>query len=184
MINNKVIYTIGHSTRGTDEFIKILQFYKISLLIDIRTIPRSKTNPQFNSDILENKLKEVGIKYLHISGLGGLRHPLKDSVNIGWRNSSFRGYADYMQTKDFNDNLEKLIELSNNDIVLLMCAEVLPWRCHRTLIADALLTRGINVKHIFSENNVKTHKLTEWAKVEGTKITYPLPKIEIIKENQ
>jgi uncharacterized protein (DUF488 family) len=171
MINK--IYTIGHSTRKLEEFIEILKEYKIKILVDVRSIPKSRYNPQFNSIFLKDKLKRVGIKYLHLEMLGGLRYSKKDSINMGWKNSSFRGYADYMQTKEFLDGLKELISKSKKEITAIMCAEAVPWRCHRSLISDALLIRKIKIIHIINKNSDFNHKLTSFAKVKGKVITYP-----------
>ena len=168
------VFTIGHSTRTLDEFIGLLQAYGISLVVDVRTVPRSRHNPQFNKETLPGSLKPFGVKYIHMPEIGGLRQPKRDSSNLGWRNSSFRGYADYMQTKEFTDNLLKIIELARENRLALMCAEALPWRCHRSLISDALVVRHVKVKHVISATSTITHELNEIAQVEGTKITYPL----------
>ena len=168
------ILTIGHSTRTLDEFVELLKVYHVTLLVDVRSVPRSRHNPQFNKETLPSSLKLAGVKYVHMPEIGGLRRPKPDSVNLAWRNNSFRGYADYMQTKDFTEQLMKIIALSRENCLAIMCAEALPWRCHRSLIADALVVRNIDVKHILSAENTISHKLTEWAHVEGTKITYPL----------
>ncbi len=173
-----IIFTIGHSTHTLDSFIKMLQNYGIQELVDIRTIPRSRHNPQFNSDTLEHALKKAHISYQLMKGLGGLRHAKKDSVNMGWQNSSFRGFADYMQTAEFKENLVKFIEKARHKQLVIMCAEAIPWRCHRSLIGDALLIRGIDVQDIFSATSSKPHELTPWAHVEGTTITYPSDKQE------
>jgi uncharacterized protein (DUF488 family) len=171
-------FTIGHSTRTIDEFIELIKTYSISLLIDVRTIPRSRHNPQFNKEILLNTLKTHSIKYIHIPEIGGLRRPKHDSINLAWKNIGFRGYADYMQTQEFTDNLLKILALSRENSLALMCAEALPWRCHRSLISDALVVRHVKVEHIISLNNCLSHELSEWAKVEGNQISYPL----IVKE--
>jgi uncharacterized protein (DUF488 family) len=168
-----VILTIGHSTYSLKDFIHILKLYGAKRVVDIRTVPRSRHNPQFNRDTLPEHLTKAGIGYVHMPGLGGLRHPLPDSVNKGWRNASFRGFADYMQTEEFSDNLRELIGLAEKKPVVLMCAEALPWRCHRSLIADALSVIGIEVEHIMSATNTYRHKLTPWAKVSHKRITYP-----------
>lgn len=141
--------------------------------MDIRTIPRSRHNPQYNMDTLPGILAGYGIDYYHASALGGLRKVSHDSPNMGWRNASFRGFADYMQTPDFESGLSDLLTRAHGRNTVLMCAETLPWRCHRSLIADALLLRGISVIHIFAEGNAKPHVITPWARVEGTSITYP-----------
>lgn len=168
------IYTIGHSTRSLDEFLEILHQYHINELIDIRTIPRSRHNPQFNGNELAHFLRNHHIGYRHEKKLGGLRHTHKDSINTAWENASFRGFADYMQTADFASGLEKLIDIAKTKNVVIMCAEAVPWRCHRSLIGDALLARGIEVDDIYSLSSVKPHELTPWATIHGTTITYPL----------
>jgi len=168
------VYTIGHSTMTIESFIKIINTYGIKEVVDIRTIPRSRHNPQFNKDTLPGYLKKSNIRYLHMAGLGGLRHARPDSVNKAWRNDSFRGYADYMQTDRFESALEKLVGLSRRRSVVLMCAESLPWRCHRSLVADALLIRRIQAIDIFSPTINKKHVLTPWAKERGKHLTYPI----------
>ncbi len=168
-----VIYTIGHSTHPREEFLAILKTHAIELVADVRTIPKSRHNPQFNSEAMAMSLPENGIVYQHVQKLGGLRHPRRDSPNMGWDNASFRGFADYMQTAGFEEGLESLIAIAQNKKTVIMCAEALPWRCHRSLIGDALLVRGITVIDIMSSSSVKAHTLTPWAKVVGTIITYP-----------
>ena len=167
-----VVFTIGHSTRPVPEFIKIIRAYGMKKVMDIRTIPKSRHNPKFNEDVLRESLEAVQIGYLHMKGLGGLRHALKDSPNTGWRNASFRGFADYMQTAEFEENLETLIEEAKKTATVVMCAEAVPWRCHRSLIGDALLIRRVHVTHIMSAGSSRDHTLTPWAKVRGRKITY------------
>ena len=167
------IFTIGHSTRPIGEFLEMLQAHGISRLVDVRTIPRSAHNPQFNREDLSRALHNRQLHYSHMPGLGGLRHPRRDSINTGWRNSSFRGYADYMQTPEFAENLETLIELGKQEPTAAMCAEAVPWRCHRSLIADALLVRGISVLEIVSATRATPLSLHPWAMVEGTAVTYP-----------
>jgi uncharacterized protein (DUF488 family) len=167
------VLTIGHSTRPLDEFIAILQTHQVTRLIDVRTVPRSRHNPQFNKEALPDALRAAGIGYEHMAGLGGLRHTRADSPNTGWRNASFRGYADYMQTDEFEKNLRALVERAREDRLALMCAEAVPWRCHRWLIADALSVRSIPVEHILSGARTQPHTLTQWAHVEGYRITYP-----------
>jgi uncharacterized protein (DUF488 family) len=168
-----VVLTIGHSTRTLEEFIGLLQIHGVTCVVDVRTMPRSWHNPQFNKTSLPRKLKLAGLSYVHLPGLGGLRHAKRDSVNMGWHNTSFRGYADYMQTSAFAESLEDLIRRSKRDRVALMCAEAVPWRCHRSLIADALLVRGIRTEDIMSRTRRTVHTLTAFAKVRGTTITYP-----------
>jgi uncharacterized protein (DUF488 family) len=168
------ILTIGHSTRTLDEFVELLKIYGVTLVVDVRTVPRSRHNPQFNKETLPNTLKPLGIKYIHMPDIGGLRRPKHDSINLAWRNSNFRGYADYMQTKEFTDNLLKIVALARENCLALMCAEALPWRCHRSLISDALVVRHVKVEHIISAKSCIRHELNEMAQVEGTQITYPL----------
>ena len=168
-----VVFTIGHSTRTIAEFIEIIKAYGIKQVVDIRTIPRSRFTPQFNEDTIRENLKAVKIGYLHMKGLGGLRHALKDSLNRGWKNASFRGFADYMQTVDFDESLEKLIETAAKRATVIMCAEAVPWRCHRSLVGDALLVHGVQVRDIMSVNSSRDHTLTPWAKVTGEQIIYP-----------
>lgn len=167
------IFTIGHSTRPIDEFISLLSAHGIRQLVDVRTIPRSRHNPQFGQDQLSPTLERAGIHYLHMPALGGLRHAHRDSVNTAWRNASFRGYADYMRTQPFADALEELIALARKHTTAIMCAEAVPWRCHRSLIADALLVRGVEAEEIASPTRTQPHKLTPWARVSGQTVTYP-----------
>jgi uncharacterized protein (DUF488 family) len=167
------VYTIGHSTRPIDEFVRLLKSHGVQKLVDVRTIPRSRHNPQFNREELSGAMHASHIHYTHMPGLGGLRHPRSDSINTGWCNASFRGYADYMQTPEFQSNLNDLIELAKQDRVAVMCAEAVPWRCHRSLIADALLARGIEVREISSVTTARPHRLTPWAQLNGTQVTYP-----------
>ena len=167
------ISTVGHSTRPIEAFIRILTAHGIEELIDIRTIPRSRYNPQFNRENLPSSLASAGISYRHMPGLGGLRRPRPDSINTGWRNASFRGFADYMQTREFESNLEGLIERGNGARVAIMCAEAVPWRCHRSLIADALAARGIPVVEILGPSEARPHALTPFAKIDGALVTYP-----------
>ena len=167
------VLTIGHSTRTIDEFIRLLTAHRVDRVIDIRTIPRSRHNPQFGRELLSSALRRAGIRYRHMPGLGGLRHPRRNSVNSGWRNAGFRGYADYMQTAKFRSSLDRCIELAQDSRVVLMCAEAVPWRCHRSLVADALGVRGIAVSEITSGVRARPHSLTPWARVNGIQITYP-----------
>jgi len=167
--------TIGHSTHPIEEFVRMLHAHGVETLVDVRTIPRSRHNPQFNRETLPESLRAAGIEYVHMEGLGGLRHARRDSVNTGWRNLSFRGFADYMQTPEFVAALQQLIELARVRPTAIMCSEAVPWRCHRSLIADALTVRGIPVKHIMTAANREPHTLTPFAHVDGDKITYTLP---------
>jgi uncharacterized protein (DUF488 family) len=171
-VNTDIVCTIGHSNRTIEEFIDLLRQNEVQVLLDIRTVPKSRHNPQFGQDQLPQSLEEAGIAYRQMPGLGGLRRPLKESPNSGWRNTSFRGYADYMQTPEFAHNVEAVIGLAGDTRCVLMCAESVPWRCHRSLVADALLVRGIPVEHIINPGKRKPAALTPFAKVEGTRITY------------
>jgi uncharacterized protein (DUF488 family) len=166
------VFTVGHSTLAIEEFIAELKAYGIERVSDIRTVPRSRYNPQFNEDALAGSLAAAGVEYVPIKELGGLRHPRKDSPNTGWRNKGFRGYADYMQTAAFESALEGLIALSREKRTAIMCAEAVPWRCHRSLVADALNVHGVPVVEILSESSARPHKLTPFARVEGAKIVY------------
>jgi uncharacterized protein (DUF488 family) len=169
------VLTIGHSTRSIDSFIEMLRAHGVKRVVDVRTIPRSRTNPQFNRESLAQALAEAGIGYTSMADLGGLRHSRKDSINTGWRNASFRGYADYMQTPEFAAAIDSLIEAAKREQVTIMCAEAVPWRCHRSLIGDALKVRGIHVDDIMSASRTQPHELTSFAKVQGTHVTYPAP---------
>ena len=169
-------WTIGHSARSLDEFVCLLDAYHIQRLIDVRTIPRSRHNPQFNTEPLSSSLASQGLQYRHVPQLGGLRKTKKDSINTGWRNESFRGYADYMQTDHFWRTLDELIAENRSQHTAIMCAEAVPWRCHRSLIADALLTRGWKVRHIMSETKSDLHQLTSFATVEQGVLHYPSSK--------
>lgn len=169
----RTVFTIGHSVLPLADFIALLRTYGIECLADIRTVPRSRRNPQFNTDTLQDTLRTEHIDYVHLSDLGGLRHPRPQSPNGGWRNKSFRGYADYMQTETFALGLERLISLGRRQRVAMMCAEAVPWRCHRSLVADALIVRGIRVIDILSERQSREHELTPFARVQNTTITYP-----------
>ena len=169
------LWTLGHSTRPIDEFIGLLRAHQISLLVDVRTVPRSRYNPQFNTDRLSRSLHDAGLQYRHLSELGGLRKPKNASVNDGWRNASFRGYADYMQTEEFLKALEALMVDSRLQLTAIMCAEAVPWRCHRSLIADALVSRGWDIWHIMSPEKATPHILTSFAHFEKDTLTYPKP---------
>jgi len=168
-----VVFTVGHSTRPVGEFIELLRSNGVFQLADIRTIPKSRRNPQFSADNLAASLRDAGIEYVHLKELGGLRHPRRDSVNTGWRNAGFRGYADYMQTPEFEAAVGRAIDLARSKPTAFMCAEALPWRCHRSLLADALVVRGIEVREIIGSSPPDEHVLTAFARVEGTHVTYP-----------
>ncbi|MEO5692423.1 MAG: DUF488 domain-containing protein [Usitatibacter sp.] len=164
---------MGHSTRPLDQFIALLSARSVTRLIDVRTVPRSRHNPQFNGDTLPGALAEAGISYTHDAGLGGFRRATPESPNRGWRNTSFRGYADYMQTAEFAARLASLMKQARKEQVALMCAEAVPWRCHRSLIADALLVHNFGAEEIISPTKTRPHTLTPFARVSGMAITYP-----------
>ncbi len=167
------LYTVGHSTRSLEDLVALLRAFEVSILADIRTIPRSRHNPQFEGDTLREALRRRRIRYVHLAALGGLRHARRDSPNTGWRNASFRGYADHMLTPEFEEGLAELRALAADATVALMCAEAVPWRCHRSLVADALTVRGALVEHITGARSASAHRLTPFARVEGLRITYP-----------
>jgi uncharacterized protein (DUF488 family) len=167
------IWTIGHSTRAIEEFLELLVTHGIERLVDVRLIPYSRRNPQFNTDRLRATLSHAEIGYAQMAGLGGRRRPRLDSMNLGWRNASFRGYADYMQTDEFSSALEELMANGKKHRTAIMCAEAVPWRCHRSLIADALLTAGWDVQHILSKGHPQPHELTSFAKIADGRLIYP-----------
>jgi uncharacterized protein (DUF488 family) len=167
------ILTIGHSNRPIAEFLELLTIRGVQLVADVRKMPGSRANPQFGAEALATSLREADIDYVHMPGLGGLRRGSDDSPNGGWRNVSFRAFADYMLTPEFDSSLAKLIAYAATKKTAIMCAEAVPWRCHRSLIADALVVRGIRVEHILSKTRIDQHSLREWAKADGTQLTYP-----------
>ncbi|HEY7128037.1 MAG TPA: DUF488 domain-containing protein [Nitrospira sp.] len=167
------LWTIGHSTKAINEFLALLKSHGITRLVDVRTIPRSRHNPQFDAHALDMSLEEAGITYIHQPQLGGLRKPKKDSINEGWKNASFRGYADYMQTELFWAALETLTKAARNGPTAIMCAEAVPWRCHRSLIADALASRAWTVRHIMTKTKADTHRMTRFAVIDHARIFYP-----------
>lgn len=173
---NLKIYTIGHSNRSWEDFLALLKANGIERLADVRSFPGSRYNPQFNAAAMDKALAAEGIEYLPFKGLGGRRKPDPDSTsNMAWQHPAFRAYADYMQTEPFEESLEALIRLASEKPTAVMCSEAVPWRCHRSLLADALLARDVEVADIISPASVRPHQMTGWARVEGTRITYPLP---------
>lgn len=168
-----LVFTIGHSNRPIEVFLDLLKENRIDRVIDIRTVPRSRHNPQFAQEALSRSLNETGIAYTYLANLGGLRKTRADSPNTGWRNLSFRGYADHMQSPEFAEGVETVLRLAGNERCALMCAEAVPWRCHRSLVADALLVRGVQVEDIMGPGQPRAHKLTPFARVEDLEITYP-----------
>jgi uncharacterized protein (DUF488 family) len=171
--SHSTVFTIGHSTRSIEEFVDILRADRIERVVDVRSIPKSRHVPQFNREELAKGLRARRISYIHLGTLGGRRHAKKDSVNLGWRNASFRGFADYMQTAEFAEGLERLMKCAREKRTVIMCAEAVPWRCHRSLIGDALLIRGVAVEDILSATSRRPHTLTAFAKVQGQRIIYP-----------
>jgi uncharacterized protein (DUF488 family) len=183
-MSRSFVFTIGHSTRPIGDFVHLLTSHGVQRVVDVRTQPRSRFNPHFDISRLPALLQEAHLHYSHLAGLGGRRRPHRDSVNLGWRNTSFRGYADHMQTAAFRDSLARCLELASAERVALMCAEAVPWRCHRSLIADALVVRGIDALEIASDCRVRPHSLTPFARVDGLDITYPaLPEVTLELKN-
>lgn len=168
-----IIYTIGHSTHPIDEFIALLKAHDVKQLIDIRTIPKSRHNPQFMQESLRKTLPAAGIAYRYMEDLGGLRHTTKDSINTAWRNTSFRGYADYMQTEQFSVAVDQLVTSADDAVTAIMCAEAVPWRCHRSMVGDALAVRDIEVQDIMSLTKATPHTLTSFARTDGGRVYYP-----------
>ena len=167
------LYTVGHSTHDLPKFLELLRSHQVRQVADVRTIPRSRRNPQYNIDAFPRALRAAGIRYIHLAELGGLRRPARDSINTGWRNRSFQGFADYMQRGEFDKAVRQLIKLASKSPTVVMCAEAIPWRCHRSLVADALVVRGVLVVHIFTAGRAQEHTLTPFARIEGFRITYP-----------
>jgi uncharacterized protein (DUF488 family) len=177
-MSTRSVFTVGHSTRTWKDFRDLLRTHGVKRVVDVRTIPRSRHNPQFSRPALAAKLRAARIGYVHLPKLGGLRHAKRDSKNVGWRNASFRGFADYMQTPEFAAGLQRLLKLAKDKRSALMCAEAVPWRCHRSLIADALTVQGVDVQHILSAARCRIHSLTPFARVRGQTITYPASKAD------
>lgn len=170
------VFTVGHSTRSIEAFIELLKAYDVKEVIDVRSISRSRHNPQFNEDVLKQSLKQVHIRYKHIKKLGGLRYSKVSSTNLGWHNVSFRGFADYMITDEFSEGLKELIRIASLRKTVIMCAEAVPWRCHRSLIGDALIKNGWIVRNIMNNTTATKHRLTPFLKIKKGKLVYPAPK--------
>jgi uncharacterized protein (DUF488 family) len=168
-----MIFTIGHSVRPLDEFLTLLRAHGVTGLADVRTVPKSRRHPHFAREALEASLPAVGIEYRHFAALGGLRKPRRDSPNGAWRHEGFRGYADHMQTRDFRSAIDDLLSFATSRIVAVMCAEAKWWQCHRQLIADALVARDVEVRHIMSAREAPAHQLTSFARAAGGEVTYP-----------
>ncbi len=171
-----IIYTVGHSNRTIEQFVEILQNHGVRQIVDVRSVPKSRHNPQFNSDSLKQSLQKAYISYKRIEKLGGFRHTTKDSVNLGWRHASFRGFADYMATPEFSDGIDALVKIAGLRETAIMCAEAVPWKCHRSLISDALVKRGWNVRDIMSRTGASRHRLTPFLKIKKGKLVYPASK--------
>ncbi len=167
------MFTVGHSTRPIKEFVRLIKAHGVGRVIDVRRFPGSRHNPQFARPALSRALHNAGLHYRHMPGLGGRRRPRPDSINTAWRNASFRGYADYMQRREFREQLDRCLDLARQEASVLMCAEAVPWRCHRSLIADALVARGVDVREIASATSARPHKLTPWARVSRRRVSYP-----------
>jgi uncharacterized protein (DUF488 family) len=174
-VATSVLFTIGHSTHSIEEFLELLTTHHVKHLVDVRSIPRSRHVPQFNTDELASSLHAANIGYTHLKSLGGRRHTRKDSINTGWRNASFRGYADYMPTPQFAEGLAALTEIATTTPTVIMCAEAVPWRCHRSLIADAMTLQGWDVRDILTKAPAAEHKLTPFLKPVDGQPTYPDP---------
>lgn len=168
-----MIYTVGHSTRAIDDFMLLLRPRRIATLADVRMVPGSRRHPQFGQQRLASALSDEGIAYVHLPSLGGLRKPSAKSENLGWRNLSFRAYADHMETDEFESGLRELLARAESLPLVVMCAEAVPWKCHRSLLADALTVRGVEVLHIMSPEQAPQHRLTPFAQVDGARLRYP-----------
>lgn len=167
------MWTVGHSTRSLPELAALVRAHGVALIADVRKIPRSRRHPHFDAETLPAALADAGLGYVHVPGLGGLRRQRPDSVNRGWRNPSFRAYADYMQTDEFADELRRLLALGRERRVAIMCAEAVWWQCHRSLIADALVASGEPVLHIVTPGRAEPHALRDFARVYAGKVSYP-----------
>ena len=166
-----MILTIGHSTRALDDFIEMLRAHGVTLLVDVRRFPGSRRQPQFNKETLAAALREAGISYEHAVDLGGRRAPVEGSPNEGLRNPQFRGYADHMATPEFARALDRLLD--HEGTVAVMCAEAVPWRCHRSMLADAITARGEAVEHIMDAAKRRAHEPTKGAVFHEAQVTYP-----------
>jgi uncharacterized protein (DUF488 family) len=171
----KTMSTIGHGRRSVEELVSVLEAYGVTQIVDIRKMPRSLANPQFNAETLPAALAARGIAYVHMPGLTGLRKRKRDSANGAWRNASFRAFADYMQTPAFAAAVDELMERAEDRPTALMCAETMPWRCHRSLVADAVTARGVAVRHLLSATKAQAHLVPDFARFEGTRVCYPAP---------
>jgi len=171
--STRTIWTIGHSTRSLEEFVALLKEHRVQFLADVRHFPTSQRVPWTAKASLAKALTDKGIAYEHFEDLGGFRKALTDSVNTAWRNVGFRGYADYMTSTEFSAALDRLVAVAAEQRTAIMCAEAVPWKCHRSLLSDALVARGVRVIHILSPGKAQDHRLTPFARVHGIRITYP-----------
>ena len=167
------LFTIGHSTHTADHFLGLLRLHSIAQLVDVRTVPKSRRHPQFNGDALDNFLRVEGISYRHFPSLGGLRKPRPNSVNTAWQHPGFRGYADHMETPEFRQGVQDLLVLAQHGVTVVMCAEAVWWQCHRQLLADAVLAHGVPVRHILGTSEPKAHRMSEFARISGSEVSYP-----------
>ena len=167
------MWTVGHSTHPLETFVALVRAHGVTTIADVRKLPRSRHHPQFNVETLPGTLTAAGLGYTHFAGLGGLRREQPDSINRAWKNPSFRAYADYMQSDMFAAELDRLASLGHRESVAIMCAEAVWWRCHRSLIADALVARGETVLHILTPERAEPHALRDFARVENGRVTYP-----------
>jgi uncharacterized protein (DUF488 family) len=167
------VWTVGHSTHPLETFVALVRAHGVTAIADVRKIPRSRRNPQFNVETLPASLTAAGLAYVHRPGLGGLRRERTDSINLGWKNPSFRAYADYMQTEEFARELDALLALGARERLAIMCAEAVWWRCHRSLIADAVVARGEPVLHILTAERAEPHTLRDFARVDNGRVSYP-----------
>jgi uncharacterized protein (DUF488 family) len=172
MENALSIWTVGHSTRSAEEFKEILVAHQIEVLVDVRSFPGSRRYPQFNKPELACQLESNGLRYLHLPALGGRRRPAPDSKNTAWKNSSFRAYADHMESKEFRGGIKTLLELAQSKRTTVMCAEALWWRCHRSLIADFLKAKGVEVIHILDAKKTEIHPYTSAARIVEGRLSY------------
>ena len=167
-----VVYTVGHSTRSLDELLALLAAHRIAGIADVRRFPASRRHPHFAREALARALAEHDIAYDWLPGLGGRREARPDSPHVAWRSAAFRGYADHMETPEFDQECARLLELAAARPTALLCAEAVPWRCHRQLIADALVARGIEVRHVLGASGTSLHRLTPFARLDGERVVY------------
>jgi uncharacterized protein (DUF488 family) len=173
------VYTLGHSTRSAEELLALLQAHAIGGIGDVRRFPASRRHPQFGREALAETLAAAGVGYEWLPALGGRRSPRPDSPHVAWREPAFRAYADHMETEEFRSGLDTLLRLSSERTTAVLCAEAVPWRCHRQLIADALVVRGVAVLHILGPGAPRPHTLSRLARVEGDRIVYDVGELPL-----